>query len=97
MIWGEEGFAGPGHVAVVEDIIYNNDGSVKTVIYSESAWGGLWYNGEKKQYCGQYNWYGNATSYWGCAGQTPEQIEKVTQTVNKKKVQMGFVGYIYLQ
>ncbi len=97
MIWGKEGFAGPGHVAVVEDIIYNNDGSVKTVIYSESAWGGLWYNGEKKQLYGQYNWYGNATSYWGCAGQTPDQIEKVTQTVNKEKVQMGFVGYIYLQ
>lgn len=97
MIWGEEGFAGPGHVAVVEDIIYNSDGSVKTVIYSESAYGGLWYYGEQKQLYGQYNWYGNATSYWGCAGQTPEQLEKVTQKVNGKNLQMGFVGYIYLQ
>lgn len=97
MIWGEEGYNGPGHVAVVEDIIYNDDGSVKTVIYSESSAGGLWYNGEIKQYCGQYNWYGNATSYWGCTGQTPAQIEKVTQKYNGVKYKMGFVGYIYLQ
>lgn len=97
MIWGKEGYNGQGHVAVVEDIIYNNDGSVKTVIYSESSDGGLWYNGKKEQYGGQYNWYGNATSYWGCTGQTPDQIEKVTQKWNGVKSEMGFVGYIYLQ
>lgn len=97
MIWGKDGYSGPGHVAVVEDIIYNKDGSVKTVIYSESSYGGVWYSGKGKQYCGQYNWYGNATSCWGCTGQTPKQIEKVTQTWNNVTAQMGFVGYIYLQ
>lgn len=97
MIWGKAGYSGPGHVAVVEDIIYNKDGSVKTVIYSESSYGGLWYSGKGKQYCGQYNWYGNATSYWGCTGQTPKQIEKVTQEWNDETAEMGFVGYIYLQ
>lgn len=97
MIWGKEGYSGPGHVAVVEDIIYNKDGSVKTVIYSESAYGGIWYKNLNKKEYGQYNWYGNATSYWGCTGQTPEQIKKVTQTLNDEKKQMGFVGYIYLQ
>lgn len=97
MIWGDENCSGPGHVAVVEDIIYNADGSVKTVIYSESAWGGLWYAGGSEQLYGQYNWYGNATSSWGCTGQTPSQIEKVTQPVGGEKVTMGFVGYIYLE
>lgn len=97
MVWGNENCPGPGHVAIVEDIIYNADGSVKTVVYSESAAGGLWYSDLKKQEYGQYNWYGNATNYWGCAGQTPSQIEKVTQTYNKQKITMGFVGYIYLQ
>lgn len=101
MVWGNEGYSGPGHVAVVEDVIYNQDGTVKSVIYSESSWGGVWYTsrsgGKQLTYStGTYNYYENSTNSWGCVSQTPEQIMQVTQSLDGKDQVMGFRGYIYL-
>ncbi len=101
MVWGDENYSGPGHVAVVEDVIYNSDGTVKSVIYSESSWGGVWYTarsgGKQLTYnTGTYNYYENSTNSWGCVSQTPEQITHVTQDLNGERKEMGFRGYIYL-
>lgn len=101
MVWGNEDYSGPGHVAVVEDVIYNTDGTVNRVIYSESSWGGVWYTarsgGKQLEYdSGIYNYYKNSTNSWGSVSQTPEQIKHVTQDLNGKRTEMGFRGYIYL-
>lgn len=97
MVWGDDNYSGPGHVAVVEDVEYDPkgdpNGKVVSVLYSESSWGGILYVGAEKRDDSPYNATGNANYYWGCQRRTPGQINDVPDGEGKI---MGFRGYIYL-
>lgn len=90
MVWGG-GDSKYGHVAVVEDVEYDSNGNVISVLYSESSWGGIHYVGRSDN--SLYNATGNATSYWGCQRRSAKQINNVLDGEGKK---MDFLGYIYL-
>ena len=88
IVWGGNNDNPYGHTAVVEEIVKNEDGSVREVIFSESSSGGLWYN----------DW-----GVWGRQTNTTDQLLKNPQGYrvdgygNKIKLQdLDFVGYIYI-
>lgn len=84
MVWGG-GKSRYGHVAVVEEVNRNEDGTVKNVLYSESSWGGIPYVGKGAK--------DNATSYWGCQQRNVEGINNVKDGEGNV---MDFLGYLYL-
>lgn len=96
IVWGTSGYSGPGHVAVVEEVL--SDGSI---VISESSYGGLWYTnrGYRNDKLGAgvvYNYYISEPNqtYWGTAKYTPSALAAKKDGAGAN---MGFVGYIYLR
>lgn len=101
-VWRGPGDA-PGHVAIVEEV------TDKGPVFTESAAGGVWYAGyDKQKDCtnyatnpGIYNYYGGTDKYWGSAlypdvTKLYQPNGKIDANGKSIKVQMEFLGYVYL-